>query len=73
LATTGKVLAEGRPAKIAQIAQFDQAARANKSGTSRRTQQKLDALARKRPDLLKEVQAGEKSTHAGCVEAGIED
>jgi hypothetical protein len=63
--TTGDVLPEGRPpTDTAQFAQLTQETRAEEAGVSRRTQQKLDALARRRPDLLDEVRAGRKSAHA---------
>lgn len=48
-----------------------QAARAAAAGVSRDTQKKLDALARKAPEKLAEVQRGEKSTNRACIEAGI--
>ena len=48
-----------------------QAARAGKAGVSRYTQQKLDRLARDRPDLLAEVRAGRLSAHRAALEAGI--
>ena len=40
-------------------------------GISRRTQQKLDALARQRPDLLEEVTQRRMSTQAAAIAAGI--
>jgi hypothetical protein len=48
-----------------------QAARAEEAGISRAQQQKLDALARRAPELHAKVKAGEMSTHRACVEAGI--
>jgi hypothetical protein len=71
-ATTGEVLPEGRPPKeTAQIVQLAQPERAAKAGVGRMTQQKLDALAKKRPDLLEAVRAGIMSAHCAAVEAGI--
>jgi hypothetical protein len=48
-----------------------QSRRASKAGIGERTQRILDSLARSRPDLLAEVQAGRMSAHAAAVEAGI--
>lgn len=73
-ATTGEVLpADGtvHPGNASQFASLSQAGRAKENGVSKRTQEKLDALARKAPEKLEEVQAGKKSTHRACVEAGI--
>jgi hypothetical protein len=57
--TTGEMLAEGRPSQpsdeTSQIAKLSQGERAKQRGVSKRTQEKLDALARQRPDLLEEV------------------
>ena len=36
-----------------------------------RSQRKLDALAKKRPDLLEAVRSGIMSAHCAAVEAGI--
>jgi hypothetical protein len=72
IATTGEVKREGRPNReTAQFAQFNQEERAEQIGVRRRTQQKLDALARRRPDLLDEVRSGRKTAHRAAVEAGI--
>lgn len=68
--TTGDVL----PRHVHPDGQFayqSQANRATESGISQRTQRNLDALARKRPDLLDEVRAGRMSTNRACIEAGI--
>ena len=54
-----------------QPAQITQVKKAEESGVSRRHQQKLDALARSRPDLLEAVRAGIMSAHCAAVEAGI--
>jgi hypothetical protein len=82
--TTGEVLPRGNPTganqhkqpeenrKLRNSSRATQAERAKANGVSKRTQEKLDALARQRPDLLKKVQAGEMSTHAAAVQAGIE-
>jgi hypothetical protein len=76
-ATNGEVLPEGRPPapeagqETAQFRQLSQSKRAKENGVSRYTQQKLDALARLRPDLLEEVRAGRKSAHRAATEAGI--
>jgi hypothetical protein len=48
-----------------------QPARAAASGVSERQQRNLDALARRAPDKLSEVQRGEKSVHRACIEASI--
>jgi hypothetical protein len=74
--TTGEVLpVEGYIAereKGLQIANPNsQRSRAEQNGVSKRTQEKLDALARSRPDLLDEVKAGRRSAHAASLEAGI--
>jgi hypothetical protein len=72
-ATTGEVRPEGRPRKVAdetvQIAPLPE--RAAAAGISRRSQAKLDALARRDPSLLDEVRAGRLSAHAAAVKAGI--
>jgi hypothetical protein len=75
-ATIGEVLpVVGFVAERRQGAQVahprSQAARAKEGGVSRRTQQKLGALARVRPDLLEAVRAGRISAHRAAVEAGI--
>jgi hypothetical protein len=62
--TDGEVAPEGRPpAETNQIGQLSRTSMAQDNGVSRSTQQKLDALARKRPDLLEKVKAGELSAH----------
>jgi len=48
-----------------------QSDRAKENGVSRRTQIKLDALAKDRPDLLDRVCAGELSVNRAAIEAGI--
>jgi hypothetical protein len=75
-ATTGEVLAAvGFVAERQKGRQIrdprSQAARAKENGVSTYTQRKLDALARKRPDLLDEVRAGRLSAHRAALEAGI--
>jgi hypothetical protein len=75
-ATTGEVLAAvGFVAERQKGRQIrdprSQAARAKENGVSTYTQRKLDALARKRPDLLDEVRAGRLSAHAAAGKAGI--
>ena len=54
-----------------QFADQTQASRAQQKGISQRTQEKLDALARRAPDLMARVRAGEMTTHRACIEAGI--
>jgi hypothetical protein len=49
-----------------QFAAHTQGARANTNGASERTQRKLDALARKAPELLERVRRGELSAHAAA-------
>jgi hypothetical protein len=66
----GKVLPEGNT-PTAQIAQLSQTGRAGQNGISRRTQQKLDRLARDFPLLLEKVQQGEVSVHRACIRAGL--
>lgn len=73
-ATTGEVLpADGsvNPGNAAQFAHHTQTAKAEQQGISRRTQQKLDAIARARPDLLEEIREGFMSVHAAAIEAGV--
>jgi hypothetical protein len=77
--TTGEVLPRGGDQKSVASESIrnlrndkTQAERAKENGVSKRTQEKLDALARKRPDLLEKVRAGAMSTHAAAVQAGIE-
>ena len=73
-ATTGEVLpSDGQihPGNASQIANHTQRARAEQSLISKRQQEKLDALKRKAPDRLAEVQRGTKSVHRACIEAGI--
>ena len=48
-----------------------QSARAESNAVSRRTQVKLDRLAKDRPDLLARVKAKELSVQAAAIEAGI--
>lgn len=69
--TTGDVLPEGRPKKTSQIATLSQAAKAKANGVSKRTQEKLDRLAREFPKLHAQVKSGELSCHAASVQAGI--
>jgi hypothetical protein len=76
--TTGSVLPRAvgvnqhtSPESLAQIEHTGQEARAERNGISRTQQQKLDALARRAPELLERVRRGEVSTHRACVEAGI--
>lgn len=63
-ATTGEVLGRGR--RDAQVAHLSQTARGARWGIGRRTQQKLDTLARQAPDLLAQVATG-----ALAVEAAV--
>jgi hypothetical protein len=75
-ATTGDVLPKGKvnqdtlESAVGQIAE-PQATRAAESAGSPRQQRYLDALARRRPDLLAKVRARKMSCHAACVQAGI--
>jgi hypothetical protein len=69
-ATTGEVLAP-HTHPDGQFAYQIQSERARSSGISPRQQRKLDALARRAPNLLNAVKAGELSTHRACVQAGI--
>jgi hypothetical protein len=48
-----------------------QVQRAEENGVGVRTQRMLDRLARDRPDLLEEVQAGRMKTKTAAREAGI--
>jgi len=75
-ATTGEVRGKGqrnhhRSGEITESVISSRTERARQNGVSIDTQAKLDALARKRPDLLEKVSAKEMSTHRACVEAGI--
>jgi hypothetical protein len=69
--TTGEVMAPHRPQGSSQSATLSQAERARQAGVSKRTQEKLDALARKAPEKLQLVREGKLSAHRACVEAGI--
>lgn len=71
LVTTGKVMSEGRP-KLGNLPSFSQRERASQNGVSPRTQRRLDAIARQRPDLLEEVRAGRLSANRAALEAGID-
>ena len=75
-ATTGEVLpGNGYVAERKEGSQItnpaSQAERAKENGVSKRTQEKLDALAREAPEELDKVKAGELSVHGACIEAGI--
>ena len=59
------------PGNASQFTNHTQASRAGAAGVSKRTQEKLDALARRAPDLMARVRAGEMTTHRACIEAGI--
>lgn len=74
--TTGKVLPKGgdqkSEAKSTDNLSVDrQEHRAVTNGVGVVTQRKLDALARRAPELLAAVQRGEMSTHAAAKAAGI--
>jgi hypothetical protein len=75
--TTGEVQARGGDRKSPEARSTGnlpvdpQPIRAAEAGVGERTQRKLDALARSRPDLLAEVRAGRRSAHAASLEAGI--
>lgn len=72
--TTGQVLpSDGsvHPANASQFANHTQSQRAKANGVSKRTQEKLDRLAREFPELHEQVKAGIKSCHAACKEAGF--
>jgi hypothetical protein len=72
----GKVLPEGRPKRssdeTASGKQLTQAERAGRKRISRSTQQRLDAIARKRPDLLAEIAAKRLTVREAARTAGIE-
>jgi hypothetical protein len=70
-ATTGEVLPQHKHPHP-QFASQTQAERARQNGVGKRTQEKLDALARKAPHQLERVRAGEVSVTRACIEAGIE-
>jgi hypothetical protein len=59
--TTGETLSRGKPCNNSQFANLTQAERAQANGVGKRTQEKLDRLARERPDLHERVKAGELS------------
>ena len=73
-----KVLGRGGDQKSEKAAsnrnlRIDQGQKASAAGIGKRTQEKLDALARKAPDLLDKVRSGQMSAHrggAGEYEAG---
>jgi hypothetical protein len=69
--TTGTVLPQGNSADRHEQQQLRLHHRAKKHGISIATQNRLDHLARQRPDLLAKVQDGEMSVYAAAVEAGI--
>ena len=70
-ATTGDVLApHAQP--DAQSAHQKQAGRAQRAGISRRSQQKLDKLARLRPDLFERVRSEGMPVQRACIIAGFE-
>jgi hypothetical protein len=69
-ATTGEVRSRADN-QHSQSANATQAERAKEAGISKRQQEKLDALARRAPELLARVRTREMSTHRACVEAGI--
>jgi hypothetical protein len=74
LGTTGEVLpSDGsvHPGNASQFANHTQERRSLMNGVSKRTQEKLDALARRFPALHEKVKAGRMSCHAAAVEAGI--
>jgi hypothetical protein len=61
---------QGERADLCNLHKSDQSDRAARNGVSRRTQIKLDRLARERPDLLQRVKAGELRCHRACIQAG---
>lgn len=70
--TTGEVLPRGRqPESNPEFKDLTQAERARQNGVSLAQQERLDALARKAPNLHERVQTGELSCHAACIAAGI--
>jgi hypothetical protein len=70
--TNGKVLEAHRPGEeVPDSGTSSQRERARKNGVSRDTQQKLDALARRAPELHEKVKTGEMSCRAAAVKAGI--
>lgn len=69
--TTGNTRPEGRPKNNANCTVNSLDERAKENDVSRRTQIKLDHLARDFPAHHERVKAGELSVHAACVEAGI--
>lgn len=69
--TTGEVQSEGRP-KLGTVPSFSQEDRAAEHGITRRTQGRLDRLARERPDLKGEIEAGRLSVKRAAIIAGFE-
>jgi hypothetical protein len=62
------------PGNASQFANHTQAARAKASGSSKRQQQKLDALAKAgRRDLLALISAGNMSVRKAMIAAGLEE
>ena len=66
-ATTGKVRPVGRPDQLSNLDNKTDADRAQESGISRAKQKKLDKLAHEAPNLLKQVQAGERSCRSAAT------
>lgn len=76
--TTGDVLpADGYKAPdnhgfaICEPVKESQAERAKANGVSKRTQEKLDALARQDSAQLERIKEGKVSVHRACIESGI--
>lgn len=72
--TTGKVLPSDGSVNqwVGKLpAHLTQDARAEAAGVSTRTQKKLDALARRAPELLAAVREGRMTAHAAAKAAGI--
>ena len=69
--TTGEVLPEGRPKKLPDSGSLTQRERAKENGVSRDTQQRLDRLAREKPEIHQLVAHGELSVAAAERAAGF--
>jgi hypothetical protein len=70
--TTGETLPKGRPETNGQFVYLSRSARAVAAGISSNTQKKLDNLARKAPEVMKDLKAGKyRSVHAAEKAAGL--
>ena len=57
--------------ELDNLSNSTQKARAKENGVHRKTQEKLDRLAKERPDLLAMVRFNQMSVNKAAIEAGI--